>query len=181
MWKYGKQLLSILVTLESLLALFGTLQEWRIAVALPIWFHLITLAVGISALTYDWWWPHVASKNALRLWSRKVYTYHTVGEICEEYHNLSLRHKYSLQGEFKSPEIGKWLTIVNEEIKWEPIVGTDSIVVHIQDRSYEVEMHFSRKFLKRLAGRTHGDRILAEGKIAEVGGFGLKLRDCTLV
>ncbi len=181
MRKYGKQLLSILVVLESLLALFGTLQEWRIAVTLPIWFHLITLAVGISALTYDWWWPQVASRNALRLWSRKVYTYRTVEEICEEYHNLSLRNKYSLRGEFKSPEIGKWLTVVNEEIKWKPIVGTDSIVVHVQDRVYEVEMHFSRKFLKELAQRTHGDRILAEGEISDVGRFGLQLRDCTLV
>lgn len=112
---------------------------------------------------------------------RREYTLRTVEEICEEYHNLSLRHRYSLTGEFKSPDIGNWLTIVNEELKWKPIVSTESIVVHIQDRVYEVELHFDRKYLGELAPKKAGDHILAEGKIADVGCFGLKLCDCILV
>ena len=162
---------------------------WGWGMTMPLWFEVFAVSsflLGMSLLTWDWWTPRLFSrwlphKPTKESEDYRERTLRTVEEICEEYHNLSLRRRHSLNGEFKSPDIGKWLTIVNEELKWKPIVDTDSIVVHVSVGIYEVRMHFSRKLLKELAHRTHGDCILAEGRIADVGGFGLMLQDCELI
>ena len=84
--------------------------------------------------------------------------------------------------EFISPEIGKWLRV--DDAAWYASDTTrDPIEVTVGNKNGGiVTLHFDNaKWRPRLANIKMRDRIVAEGKIAEVSHLGLRLHYCELL
>ena len=108
---------------------------------------------------------------------KRQYTQRTAKEITDVAH----MHIADVET-FVSPEIGKWLRVdskifLNFDTTLDPI---ELALMH--DGQPSVKLFFdNEKWVRQLIHRRHGDRVVARGRIAEVGPLGLVLNDCELL